>query len=328
MADKKISALTGAALPLAGTEVLPIVQSGSTVKVASNDLTTRNFRAAATTGILQVSGPTNGATRTMTVPDANFSAARTDAGQSFSGTNGFSDVTIFSGSGNPLQVGAPPASRCIATFSDGTYNARIAASPPEGYIFVGAGSNHPVGLVVNNNVSATFDTSGNTKLENGNLIVGTAGKGIAYPASGGGSALAPAFSAYKNANQAIAAFTPTKIEFQTEDFDTNTNYDASTGRFTPTVAGYYQVNWGLLLNDTVNSYYTYVYKNGSVFRAGTNTIPPFPVAGQTTQLVGSALVYLNGSTDYVEIYTTATGAGQINSDAVSSFFQACMVRGS
>lgn len=33
MADKKISALTSATTPLAGTEVLPIVQSGSTVKV-------------------------------------------------------------------------------------------------------------------------------------------------------------------------------------------------------------------------------------------------------------------------------------------------------
>ena len=39
MADKKISALTGATTPLAGTEVLPIVQSGSTVKVAVSDLT-------------------------------------------------------------------------------------------------------------------------------------------------------------------------------------------------------------------------------------------------------------------------------------------------
>lgn len=39
MADKKISALTAASTPLAGTEVLPIVQSGSTVKVAVNDLT-------------------------------------------------------------------------------------------------------------------------------------------------------------------------------------------------------------------------------------------------------------------------------------------------
>ena len=40
MADKKISALTAASTPLAGTEVLPIVQSGATVKVAVSDLTT------------------------------------------------------------------------------------------------------------------------------------------------------------------------------------------------------------------------------------------------------------------------------------------------
>lgn len=39
MADKQISALTGATTPLAGTEVLPIVQTGATVKVAVSDLT-------------------------------------------------------------------------------------------------------------------------------------------------------------------------------------------------------------------------------------------------------------------------------------------------
>lgn len=39
MADKKISQLTAATTPLAGTEVLPIVQSSSTVKVAVSDLT-------------------------------------------------------------------------------------------------------------------------------------------------------------------------------------------------------------------------------------------------------------------------------------------------
>jgi hypothetical protein len=39
MADKKISALTASATPLAGTEVLPIVQGGATVKVAVSDLT-------------------------------------------------------------------------------------------------------------------------------------------------------------------------------------------------------------------------------------------------------------------------------------------------
>ena len=39
MADKKISALTGATTPLTGTEVLPIVQGGATVKVSVADLT-------------------------------------------------------------------------------------------------------------------------------------------------------------------------------------------------------------------------------------------------------------------------------------------------
>lgn len=39
MTDKKISALTAATTPLTGTEVVPIVQSGATVKVAVSDLT-------------------------------------------------------------------------------------------------------------------------------------------------------------------------------------------------------------------------------------------------------------------------------------------------
>ena len=46
MADKKISALTAATTPLAGTEVLPIVQGASTVKVSVADLTAgRSFNA-------------------------------------------------------------------------------------------------------------------------------------------------------------------------------------------------------------------------------------------------------------------------------------------
>jgi hypothetical protein len=59
MADKKISALTAASTPLAGTEVLPIVQSGATVKVAVSDLTAGRAISATqltlTTGNLIVS---------------------------------------------------------------------------------------------------------------------------------------------------------------------------------------------------------------------------------------------------------------------------------
>lgn len=48
MADKKISQLTGATTPLAGTEVLPIVQGGNTVKVSVDNLTKGKTVNAAT----------------------------------------------------------------------------------------------------------------------------------------------------------------------------------------------------------------------------------------------------------------------------------------
>lgn len=92
MTDKKISQLSAATTPLAGTEVLPIVQSSNTVKVATDDLTVKNIRSNATSGILQIAGPAAAATRVMTVPDANFTAARTDAAQSFTG-----DQTLSTG---------------------------------------------------------------------------------------------------------------------------------------------------------------------------------------------------------------------------------------
>jgi hypothetical protein len=58
MADKKISALTGATTPLAGTEVLPIVQGGATVNVSVTNLTSGRAISATqltlTTGNLSV----------------------------------------------------------------------------------------------------------------------------------------------------------------------------------------------------------------------------------------------------------------------------------
>ena len=96
MADVKISGLPAATLPLAGTEVLPLVQSGVTKKVASDDLTVKNIRSNATTGILQVTGPAIGSTRVMTTPDANFTVARTDAAQTFTGVQTMTDPNLVS----------------------------------------------------------------------------------------------------------------------------------------------------------------------------------------------------------------------------------------
>lgn len=127
MADKKISALTAATLPLAGTEVLPIVQSGSTVKVATDDLTVKNIRSNATSGLLQVAGPGAGTTRVMTTPNANFTAARTDAAQSFTGDQTLSTGNLIQGTaakGVNFTANTPAAgmtSQLLNWYEEGTW---------------------------------------------------------------------------------------------------------------------------------------------------------------------------------------------------------------
>jgi hypothetical protein len=136
MANTKISALTSATTPLAGTEVLPIVQSGATVKVASNDLTVRNIRANATTGILQVTGPAAASTRVATVPDANFTVARTDAAQSFTGDQTLSTGNLVIGtSGKGIDFSATPGtgtSELLADYEEGTWTPVIVGSSASG----------------------------------------------------------------------------------------------------------------------------------------------------------------------------------------------------
>jgi len=90
MADSKISALPSSTTPLAGTEVLPIVQSSTTVKVAVSDLTAGRAVSAAslsltTTPLAVASGGTGLATVTANrIPYGNgTSALSTDANFQF-----------------------------------------------------------------------------------------------------------------------------------------------------------------------------------------------------------------------------------------------------
>jgi len=124
MADKKISALTGASTPLAGTEVLPIVQSNATVKVAVDNLTVKNIRSNATSGILQVTGPAAASTRVMTVPDVNFTAARTDAANSFTGDQTLSTGNLVVSNGKGIDFSLTPGtgtSELFADYEEGTW---------------------------------------------------------------------------------------------------------------------------------------------------------------------------------------------------------------
>jgi hypothetical protein len=129
MADTKISALPAATTPLAGTEVLPIVQSSVTVKVSADNLTVKNIRSNATNGILQIAGPAAAATRVMTTPDANFTVARTDAAQSFTGNQTLSTGNLVIGtSGQGIDFSATPStgtSELLADYEEGTWTPGI-----------------------------------------------------------------------------------------------------------------------------------------------------------------------------------------------------------
>jgi hypothetical protein len=133
----------------------------------------------------------------------------------------------------------------------------------------------------------------------------------------------PAFSAYRATSQSISSATWTKVQCATEEFDTNSNYDNATNyRFTPTVAGYYQVSG--TIDSTASAAYTQagvsIYKNGTIFKRGS-----FSNIGLNCNV--SSLVYLNGSTDYVELYAFITGTSvNIGSGQANTFFQAAMIR--
>jgi hypothetical protein len=138
----------------------------------------------------------------------------------------------------------------------------------------------------------------------------------------------PAFSAYLSSNQTITASSWTKVQINTKEFDTNTNFNTSTYRFTPNIPGYYQINCKCDFENSTSPSRTMVsiYKNGvetkRVFDLNISTGVNYSAIG------GSGLVYLNGSTDYIEMYcyVSATTA-IISSGSNNTYFQASLIRG-
>jgi hypothetical protein len=144
---------------------------------------------------------------------------------------------------------------------------------------------------------------------------------ISLPASTGTMMVnGPAFSAYAGSGTTVATATFTKINFDTEEFDTNSNFASS--RFTPTVAGYYQISSGITGGGgtTGTNNLIMIYKNGSWYRTGSTSV------GGTYFSI-SNLVYLNGSTDYVEIYLFQnSGLNFTTGTTVTNSFAGVLVR--
>jgi hypothetical protein len=150
MANTKISALTGATTPLAGTEVLPLVQSGATVKVAVSDLTTGRS--------ISVSGLTNTG---LTASKPVF----TDASKLLTSTG---VVPVANG-------GTNASAASIIAFNNIT-----------GYTASGATGTTSTNLVFSTSPSITTPTLvGDVTLSTGNVILSTSGKGVDFSATPG-----------------------------------------------------------------------------------------------------------------------------------------------
>lgn len=152
--------------------------------------------------------------------------------------------------------------------------------------------------------------------------------------NGGVAGSGPAFQAYASGTQSVSNNTWTKVTLDTEVFDTNNNFASS--RFTPTVAGYYQVNASLCLYGTSSfpiEQVGAVYVNGSTYHWICDISPNASLTSNNFSLVsGSTIVYLNGSTDYIELYGYYYGSGASASFGYSnssrtSRFSASLIRG-
>ena len=133
----------------------------------------------------------------------------------------------------------------------------------------------------------------------------------------------PAFSVYLSANQTISNATYTKIAFNTEEFDTNSNYDTTTYRFTPTVAGYYFISGMLWLGGATSLTRAQLvfYKNGGGAKRSVDISANYGYSG-------TALIYCNGSSDYIEAYAFIQASTPLieGSTSILNYFQCHLVR--
>jgi hypothetical protein len=119
------------------------------------------------------------------------------------------------------------------------------------------------------------------------------------------TASGPAFRAYQSVAQSIPNATNTKVLLQTETFDTNSCFASSA--FTPSVAGLYQFNGAVGFASSPSNLQAMLVKNGVIVSKGAQT-----AANDLLYIaeVGD-LIYMNGTTDYVELWTyQSSGSSQ------------------
>jgi hypothetical protein len=130
----------------------------------------------------------------------------------------------------------------------------------------------------------------------------------------------PAFSGTLSGNQTLSTAVYQKMSINTMEFNTGSFFDTTNYRFLPTVAGYYQFNAAITVTAAQVILMSF-YKNGSsVKRTFYSYNSPVFVAN------GSALIYLNGSTDYVELIGRSETGGTALAGSNETWFQGYLVK--
>jgi hypothetical protein len=167
MADVKISGLPASTVPLAGTEVLPIVQGGATKQVSIANVTAG--RAIAATSIT-----------------TDTYKAASSSGGALQNSGGTPQLQWGAGGGNNLSVDVAininPANAAVAISPTGT--GTVAISP------AGALTINPTAASTINNTSIGATTASTGRFTTvtattGNVVIGTSGQGIDFSATPG-----------------------------------------------------------------------------------------------------------------------------------------------
>jgi hypothetical protein len=172
----------------------------------------------------------------------------------------------------------------------------------------------------------TSDTSGVLELKSaGTTIATVSSTGLAMASGKLIASTGPSFSARMTSAQTIPNTTMTKILFNVENWDTNSNYNTTLARFTPTVAGYYQFNASAFMGSGSGRVFTLLFKNGAIAKYGSN-LGTVVNGGINTAV--NAQLEANGSSDYFEcmFYQESGGSLSINPDPTLSWFDGFLAR--
>lgn len=239
-------------------------------------------------------------------------------------------------------IGATNVQSAIAELDTETQTALGGKAPSSAATATGT-SFTPTGNILASNVQAALVELDSEKVDVSALIAAN----VAYAPFGGVAAnnvqeaineldtekapnsatVGPAFAAFQIGGQTFTSTVASKINNAGEFFDTNSRYDAPNSRFTPNVEGYYQVN--LTVTVTASTALAvlgaYVRKNG-VAPAELAAFSAIPAATLNGAVNVSGLVYLNGTTDYIEPWVIATGTGTLSANTTQNSFSASLAR--